>query len=401
MYGFIAGSFEAAIVFRLFRSVSMVTVMYTVLYAVLYLAFVSGSLLLRHGQSSKVLRADLSIQALLSLFVVICFPLLGNPWILAILFASRGCSEGLYWSVRHPTILVLIPDSRRDAWALRLQVLTVILNVVLPALAGFAISRLMPDIPLISGDGTVNLLLPPGYRMVFAFAAFCALASMVAAPVIRIPPQRLELKRIVAARKTVGADPLVGGILVSAPIVLCTNVGAGILNFLILRTEFNIGLFTSWIALSSALFFALIRRVLKNKQVNRLPPVFIGIAGDTSARVLYGLAQSLPGLVGKAILDSFVVPLRGIFGDNIYRQSSERVARKAGLSLTETFVFSESLYMASRALVIVILLSALALGASQRVEILAGALLLATAPLAFCEFFFLRAMQKSDRSESA
>ena len=108
------------------------------------------------------------------------------------------------------------------------------------------------------------------------------------------------------------------------------------------------GLFASWIALASAGFFFVIHRLRRHFQLPRIGMVALGDMGDICSRTVYWLFFSLTGLIAKSLLDSFIVPLRAVFGENILRRRVELIASQHRLSIAEAILFQESVILAGR-----------------------------------------------------
>jgi len=118
----------------------------------------------------------------------------------------------------------------------------------------------------------------------------------------------------------------------------------------VLRTEFNLGMFTSAVALLSAVFILNIRSRIKGKNIRRIVFVSVGASGDMAGRIVYTAFLNIPALVFKAFCDSFLTPLRAIFAENIIRRRSDLMAAHEGYSPLEPYLFQELFILGARLL---------------------------------------------------
>jgi hypothetical protein len=264
--------------------------------------------------------------------------------VLAGFFVFKGTSEGLFWSTRHSALIHCIPDGRRDHWSLVLQTLTIVMGMVLPVLSGFAISYWV-----LPGAGVPSAL-PAGYFPVYALTALLALGALVVSPRLDIPAQKVSLPRVASLARAPGKGAWLAYLGFGAFVSITINLSIGILNFSVLKTEFHMGLFSSWIALASAVFFLGVRRLTSRFPLTRVKMVLVGSSGEFLSRLVYSLFPTVPGLVGKSLVDSFIVPLRSLFGENILRRRVELLSQGRGLSIAEGILFQETNIFVARAL---------------------------------------------------
>lgn len=181
---------------------------------------------------------------------------------------------------------------------------------------------------------------------------------------------------------------------------MVVNVAAGVLTFGVLRAEFRIGALNSAVALLSSLFFFFLRQRVRGRPGRRVPGVLAGAAADTVSRLIYALAPTGLGLGFKAVLDSFAVPLKTLFGENLLRVHFEGLSAISGVSIREIYLFQEWRLLLGRLFACAIVGSLVALaGAGRGQGDLAIRICLAAAgPAAFAEFILLRRLSREDRS---
>ncbi len=350
IYGTLAAPFEIVLALRLSGSFQKIVYFYLALYILLYVSFFAGIFMLRNGKASRSFRLDLILQASSCFYVVILFPLLGNPLVLAGIFVLKGASEGLFWSARHSAMIVSVHDSGRDKFMLSIQTVQIILSIFLPALSGLAISFI--QVPLGGGDNG----LPSGYFAAFLFSGCVISLALAFSPKFRIPRQSLAIDKLLIPLRHKENLSWAGFLLVTSISSIAVTISVGILNFTILKREYAMGFFTSAIALASAGFFFIMRRVLANRPANRIALSGIGAVSEFISRFLYIVFPTLGGLIGKSLADGFLVPLKSLFGENILRLRLEQCTLKLGISRGHAILYQETVVFAGRMVIILFLI---------------------------------------------
>lgn len=391
LYSLLAGGFEIALILRLTGSFERIVFFNLLFYVLLYVAFIGGTLLIRSGKASRGFRLDLAVQALGCGYIMLNFHQLGNSWILAGFFLFKGLSEGLFWSTRHSALIHCVADERRDHWSLMLQTVTIVMGIVLPVLSGFAISYLV--FPGASGGSSA---LPVGYFPVYALTGLLALVALIFSPRLAIPPQVVHLHRVASLRRAPGKRAWLGYLLCGAFASISVSLSVGILNFHVLQTEFRLGLFASWIAVASAVFFFGVRKLIQRFALTRVKMVFLGTTGEFLSRLTFLVFTSVPGLIGKSLLDSFIAPLRSLFGENILRRRVEVLTAGRGLSVAEGILFQETFLLISRVACCLVLIVILNVWNWDPVTV-ARTLLALFMLYPFVDFLFLRTIDRGNR----
>jgi hypothetical protein len=254
-------------------------------------------------------------------------PTKDQPLILVPYFILKGISEGFFWSNRHAALTCLTENEHRDRFLLSVQVGTVLVSVTMPVLAG-----LFMHFNSVRG----------GYSGVYIAAAVAALVSLTLGPrIVSAPPPRPDMRKFktfLVSRTNRSWRTYIFFSTINGTLALFT---AGIVNVGVLKTEFNLGLFTSSAALLSAVFILSVRKRIKGKNIRRMAYVTFGAAGDLSGRLVYTLFLSVPSLLFKAVCDSFLSPLKSIFAENIIRRRSDLMAVNEGYTALEPYLFQE------------------------------------------------------------
>lgn len=392
LYSLLAGGFEIALILRLTGSFERIVFFNLLFYVLLYFAFIAGTLLIRSGKASRGFRLDLVAQALGCAYMMLNFAHLGNSLVLAGFFLFRGVSEGLFWSTRHSALIHCVADDRRDHWSLALQTITIVMGIVLPVLSGFAITYLLWPVP---GAGVANTL-PAGYFPVYALTGLLAVGALVLSPRLAIPAQVVHLHRVSSLRRAPHKRAWLGYLVGASFGSLCVSISVGILNFHVLKTEFQLGLFASWIAVASAVFFFGVRKLVQRFSLTRVKMVFLGASGEFFSRLTFTAFTTVPGLIAKSLLDSFIVPLRSLFGENILRRRVELLTASRGLSVAEGILFQETILLLARTSCLVLLIAILNVWTFDPVSV-ARTLLVVFMAYPFVDFFLLRTIDRGNR----
>jgi hypothetical protein len=337
-------AFEMAFLLRLFQSLPVVLALYMLYYLSLFAFFAVGMLLLKTGKAHRGFRLDLLCQILTALWAFFCFSRLGSLAYLMPYFLFRGASEGFYWSSRHCSVLDSVRDADRDSFFMRIQSLQIALAVVLPLGGAFLIS-LPAILPGIQKPGSP---LPPGYAYLFLGSGLLSVAVLALSPKLSILPQSLRLTRIAAAARSPKTRLWIRYQTYTATHMLAAALCGALLNVGILRTEANIGLFASSVALASALVFWTVGKALRGQKTQRMAWTLAGCAGDALSRFLYAVFYSYPVLIVKVIMESFLSPLKAIFGENVVRRKIEEVRNELSMSSAEGFFFQEAVIFLGR-----------------------------------------------------
>lgn len=334
LYTAIAGSFDVAFTLRMTGSFVALTRLYLFYYSCLAASFVCATFLVSSGKFSRGFRFNLFFQFCIGMLMYLFMPNKEHSLMLVPYFALKGVSEGFFWSTRHASITCLTKNEGRDRFLLSLQVGTVFVSVVMPLIAG-----------IFMHFNSVKA----GFSGVYLGAALAALLSLLLGPVIvSTAPPRPELRRFKTFLFSRENKPWRRYIFFSAINGSLALVCAGVLNVSVLKTEFNIGIFTSGAALLSAVFLITVRKRLKGKNTRRIVWVVRGATGDFVGRLVYTIFLSIPSLIIKAFCDSFLSPLRSIFSENIIRKRSDLMAISEGYTVLEPFLFQEIFILFAR-----------------------------------------------------
>jgi hypothetical protein len=392
-YTCLAGSFELPMAIRLAGGPQYVAFVYAFYYSTLVGGFCVGSFIGKGGRASLVFRLELGLLACLNFSAVAFFPLISGVPALVVYFIVRGSAEGFYWSIRHPSFLWSVKDSGRDDFSLRLQSASVIVSVALPLASGAIVSFLDPSAL------KANPLLPPGYLWVFLITASVLSLALLASPRFEIGRRSISFKRIRSLGRLPESKSYRAYLAVTASSGVAVTLSAGVITFGVLKTEFRIGALNASIAFLSGIFFLLLRRALAGRKGARLGGVLSGAIADCLSRLLYSLAPGPIGLGLKTVLDSFAVPLKTLFGENVIRAHVERLSSLTGASVSELYIFQEYRLWLGRIASCAVVGAVFALAGAGRLPSGGPAVrvvLACAAPFAIAEFFLYRSFIRED-----
>jgi hypothetical protein len=336
LYTAIAGSFDVAFTLRVTGSFTSLCVLYLFYYICITVAFVISTFFISTGRFSRGFRFNLVTQAAIGFLMFFLLPTKEHPFILIPYFMLKGVSEGLYWSTRHAALSCLTENEHRDRFLLSMQVGSVLVSVSMPVLAG-----------IFMHFNSVKA----GYSGIYIAAAIAALISMIAGPrIVSNAPARPDFRKFptfLKERKTRSWRTYIFFSTINGSLALFC---AGVINVGVLKTEFNLGLFTSGAALLSAVFILVVRKKIYGRNFRRITFVFSGAMGDLAGRLVYTVFLSVPALIFKAFCDSFLSPLRSIFAENIIRRKADLLAEGGGYTALEPYLFQEIYILFARVL---------------------------------------------------
>ena len=382
----LVGGFEVALILRFRNSLVDVLVLQMVAFLMLFLGFRLAGRWLRHGNASGLFRLGSFLQAAACGSLALAVPWAHSPLFLGPFFLLRGLADGVFAGGRSVTLLALVGDRDRDPWVLQLQALAVGLGLLLPPAAGAVIGWGGP------GAGTI----PAGYLILAGVAGTWALVCGFLAPRLEIPAQDIGWEGWIRLFRRPDHRPWLTLLAVGCLSGVTASLAVSSLNVAVVGGEWGLGLLAAWAAFLSGVFFWGLHRFARTTTLKRLRWTGAGSAGEFVSRLVYAVWPTLPGLGFRSLLDNFVVPFRGLLGENIVRRQLERAAQAEGLSLAQVQYFQESVILLFRLGVSLVLILVLAwVGADSQKT--CRLLLVACLPLGVVEFLLLRTLDHRHR----
>lgn len=386
LYTAVAGSFDIAFTLRLTGSFVLLSFLYLFYYSCLAAVFIFSTMRVASGRYSRGFRLALLFQVLIGALMFFFMPTSEMPWMILVYFMLKGAAEGFFWSTRHAAFSCLTENDNRDSLLLSIQVGTIVIAVTMPFLAG-----------LFMRFTSVRA----GYTGIYLAGAVAALFALSAGPSIRLPSANLvrpDLRKFRAfitapSSRTWRAYMIFG----SLNMTLSLFVSA-IMNVGVLKTEFNLGMFTSAAAVFAAVFILVVRRRIQGRAKRRIGWVALGSVGDFSGRIVYITFMNVPSLLFKALCDNFLSPLRAIFAENIIRRKSDLMTASGAYSALEPYLFQEIVIFFARSVAftgIAGVFTVFPLNPQAAARILMT--ILAFAPI--LDFFLLKRIEKENFNE--
>lgn len=373
-YSVFISTFDIALIYRATNSFYYIIFFYYLMYITCSVTFIVFSFIFKMKNPGNLFRIAIMFQIILALFGIVFFKHLTGLFFVSGYFVIRGLYEGSIWLGRHSSIIIGINDKNRNSFVLKLQTFNLVVSALAPAVSGAVISFAGSFIKL-SGGG-----IPSGYLYVFIVSFVLSLVFMIFSPSITFDRGNViswsNIRRLYCGRKySAYKYYTVSNLLQNGTLVLC----AAIINFLILKTEFNLGIFTSAVSVGAAFFYYFIRKRTKNTTRDlRGKFIALGSTGEVVSRLVYFATFSLPGLIAKTFVDIFVVPFKTLFSDNIVKKYIDRIETEDGFNVFEVLVFQESLVLVTRVSVLLVFLGLLALNFTTPLKIFQGALAVTT-----------------------
>ncbi len=376
-YSVFIATFDIALIYRATNSFYSIIFFYYLMYITCSVTFILFSVLFKMKSPGNLFRIAIMFQIILALFGIVFFKHLTGLLFVSGYFVIRGLYEGSIWLGRHSSIIIGINDKKRNSFVLKLQIFNLVVSALAPAVSGAVISFAGSFIKL-NGGG-----IPSGYFYVFLVSLVLSLLFMIFSPSITFDRGNViswsNIRRLYCGRKySAYKYYTISNLLQNGTLVLC----AAVINFLILKTEFNLGIFTSAVSVGAAFFYYFIRRRIKNTDKDlRGKFIAFGSGGEVVSRLVYFATFSLPGLISKTFVDIFVVPFKTLFSDNIVKKFIDRIETEDGFNVFEILVFQESLVLVTRVFVLLVFMGLLALNFTAPLRIFQWAL---AATTVFC-----------------
>jgi len=294
---------------------------------------------------ATLFRYSLLSKIVLSIYVMLFYSKITTIGLLLPIFAIRGAGVSLFAIGYHISFLNGFKDKQRDKFALTFYSIYTLLPVFLPVLGGYIINNLnLSFLP-------TNTYLPNGYFPLFLFGAFLGTLFLVFSPNVDVVEDfKGGIKKPIKFLFNKKLRYIRNYQIFNAYIVAMKGVIYGLLGFLILTDELNLGLFSSIIALIGSVYFLFINKVEKKYHVHRIKFFALGMVGDVITQVILYLNTTFIGLVIRSVATTLLSPLKNVFGDNIIRHRYDQFSKEFNVTKSNFVLFQEMAYFTGRLL---------------------------------------------------
>jgi hypothetical protein len=337
------GTFEIALLFRLYNSIQIIIIYYLFYYTVVSITFHLIPIIFKEIHLSRILKCSMFFCALGCLMGIIFYSSLNSLFFILIFSLFKGIGSGLYWLPRHYGYIKFLNNSDRDSYRITLTTLFTIISILIPIITGFIITYVslftLPE----------NELLPNGYIFIFILGVVLNLVSLTFAPRIE---DKLEYtsssKNICKLLFNKELKDIRNYLFYLSGYGEILLIAIGVLNFILLKNEFNLGLYGTLISALGILYLMFIKKLEIKEHIQRKRFILIGTIGDTLSFIIFSALPNLVGITIFTIFSTIFVPLKYIFGDNIYFEKLEEKSKKLKLKLTDLIIFDETCHWIAR-----------------------------------------------------
>jgi MFS family permease len=294
---------------------------------------------------STLFRLSILSLIVLSAYVMFFYSQMTSLVMLLPMFIIRGIGVSFFALGYHASFLDGLKDKQRDKFYLRFLSIYTLLPVFLPVLGGYIIDNIsFPFAP-------TNVFLPNGYFPLFLVGAIIGLLLLVFSPEVDLyedfrsgikePLKFFFTKELRAVRNFQIYDSYA---------TATRNTVYGLLGFLILTNEFNLGAFSSVIAVFGSIYFLFIHKLRKKYHIHRIGFYKIGAFSDVLSQIFLLFNPAFVGLIVRSLVTTLISPLKRVFGDNIVRRNYDFYSEELGVSKPNFILFQEVSYFIGRAL---------------------------------------------------
>ena len=371
IFSILIGTFEIALIYRLTQSLKVLVIAYLFRFSILFFSFALTPVLIHTSKIGRMFKSSIFIQILICAFLIFYYSDLKNIWLLIIYISIRGVQDGVYWIAKHSGTMYSVDDNGRDRFSLQIEAILVTLTVILPIVGGLIISFI--HLQTIKN----NPLLPEGYFYMFVLTFCIMVVSFIFAPELKFNKCAVvKPKNIISMFKEKDLSYFMYYNIFTSVQDIAVMIAVGVITFLILKTEFNLGMFSSVLSAVAAIYFILIRKYIANKINVREKFFLLGVFGDVVSKLTYYFLFSYTGLIIKAVADTFLVPFQYLFSDNIQKKKMEDVvAKNKSYNIQEILIFQEVLIFIGRFFTLLIILLILHFSTYDPLEFLKSCLL--------------------------
>lgn len=377
-------TFDIALVYRITHSIPIVAFSHFTYFLWIIFGYLLFYIFKIKIRVSTLYRYSLIFLSFLFLYAMLAYSKLTSLSMLFPIFSIRGAAVSLFALAFDVSFINGFKDKQRDRFSLLFYSIYILLPIFLPFLGGYLINNFS------SSFFPTNAFLPNGYFLLFLFGFLLSILFITFSPTVNIyinasdgikNPIKLLFKKEIA--------PIRNYQIYDAFSLATKGTILGILGFMLLTNELNLGFFSSVIALFASLYFLIIRNKEKKYYAHRLRVYIYGILGEILSSIFLFLNTNILGLIIRSIVITLVGPLKRTAGENMLRKNYDYYSEKLKLEKSNFILVQEISYFVGRLLSFLIIIMAVFFGNYNSQNILRGFLILFII-LDIFEYFFVR-----------
>lgn len=377
-------TFDTALVYRITNSLPVVAFSHFTYFFWIFFGYILFYAFKIKIKISTLYRFSLLFLSFLFLYAMFFYSKISTLGLLLPLFSIRGAAVTFFALAFDVTFLNGFKDKQRDRFSLLFYSIYILLPIFLPLLGGYLINNFSYSF------FPTNALLPNGYFLLFLIGFLLSILFIIFSPTVNIyinasdgikNPIKLFFKKELAQMRNYQ--------IYDAFSIANKGTILAILGFTLLTNEFNLGFFSSAVALFASLYFLVIRNKEKKYYAQRLKIYVYGIFGEIISSVLLFLNTNVFGLIIRSIAITLVGPLKRTAGENMLRKNYDHFSEKLKIAKSNFILVQEISYFLGRFLSFILIMSVAYLTKSSTQNILKGFLLLFILLDAF-EYLFVK-----------
>ena len=336
-------TFEIPLVYRVTGTLESIVFSHAVYFFWMIFGYVLFYTFKLKVKVSTLFRWSIFSKIILSLYVMFFYSRITSLGLLIPLFAIRGAGVALFAIGYHISFLDGFKDKQRDKFALVFYSIYTLLPVFLPILGGYIINNIAVSY------FPVNTFLPNGYFPLFLFGAILGLVMLVFSPNVNLTGDfKGGIKKPIKFLFNKKLKYIRNYLMFSSYTLAMKGVIYGLLGFLILTNEFNLGVFSSVIALVGSIYFLVVNKIEKKYHVHRIKFFALGVLGDVVTQIVLFINTTFIGLLVRSISTTLLSPLKNVFGDNIIRHKYDAYSEEFEVTKSTFILFQELSYFIGR-----------------------------------------------------
>lgn len=342
-------TFDIALVYRVTNTFWSIAVYHYFIHIVLLLTYLFFYNLKTKIKVHDLFRLSIFITILTFFYLISMFSNIHSLNILYGYFFLRSMAVGVFFLGFHTAFLYGLNDKNRDEFSLLLFSVYSLLPVFLPFIGGYIIDysglTFLPS----------NVLLPDGYFILYIISLVIAVFMLIFSPVLDIYLDTTKgVKKALKLLFNKELRDVINYQIYDSFSVSIRVVVYGLIAFLILINEFNLGFFTSLIALFGSIYFLFIRHIEKQKNIKRIKFFAVGIIADIFSQIFLLFSLNLVGLLVRAVSNTAAGPLKRIGAENTLRSKYDEYSKKYNINKSHFILLHEVAYTIGRTLAIIL-----------------------------------------------
>jgi hypothetical protein len=382
-------TFEVPLIYRVTNSVYGILMAYLSYFVWIFLGFFLFYLFRAALDLTNLFRVSIFFQFLLCVYFLAFYKLAIDPNMIMVAFALRGVSAALFSLGYYVYTIEKLSDSKREDFSFAFRSVYVFLPVGVPLIGAIILKYVHVTI------FSVGNFLPDGYALLFMVGTVINFLLLITSPRLNFKIGEFEgsIKESVKTLVNPKLNYITRFMVYDSLNTVLKTVIYGILGFVILKSEFNVGLYASSFAFLGLAYFQFVERFKQDK-------IFSSKSAQNARRIYNSLSHlivlfrtSFLGLFVKSFSDTLVEPIKSLSTETIIHEDFENLSQRFHIKVMNLMLFREICLVVGRFMGLGIIWFLAYLVESDLVKLLQSSLVLLTI-LDLSSFFFAKRIEK-------